>query len=677
MSYSQTIHIEAKDLIDAKRQLKLELLALLGHHDTLERGAVKNHERFQSNSMIEGPNRGFVIAEKGIRLHETPTPYDKAYQEGKGIYGRVYAPGAEILVLNESKYNKGWLEIETTDAIGFIEKHYIKIIPIDPLLDSFTSKFYYISEGDTFENQIAKVHYSQYKTRTGDDYRTIAQAFYLLNQQGNLLEGISLVDVGQNFLEAIELGFKASLDPYFINARQLYKKIQLMQGHIVRLPSKNYIRLQQELGNLSKRPDFMNKAIDIASTGAEILAGTGGLVIGIIEGILRGIYDAVEGIVDLISMIIKTIKDLITGELFEDLKDIYQTFKNISGLNFEDFKNLVYDVLGNIGEAIKDTIENWANASAFEKGRTIGIIIGVILLEILIAVFTGGSASLAKWAGKLGKFGKVLNKVAKIGDKVSEKIPRGRRRKGDYDNDVDPDGNNWQRWALLQQARITAESIDASGGTTAELMATLKAQEQLYPKLKVSWPKEDVKSGSFDLYMKASPKKKVIDDFTSGTKIEEVKLKSGKKGAWNKELSKSLKPKTRYNVDGYLYDTDDLGRVKSVKGKLKLNKKGRNTYQQQKSVTLKDGVKGQDDGGHLIAQIFDGPGEQINYVPQKSSLNRGEWKTMEMEWKKALEAGKEVEIDIQNVFSGESKRPNAQLVTYKIDGNTFKEIFDN
>lgn len=40
-------------------------------------------------------------------------------------------------------------------------------------------------------------------------------------------------------------------------------------------------------------------------------------------------------------------------------------------------------------------------------------------------------------------------------------------------------------------------------------------------------------------------------------------------------------------------------------------------------------------GGHIIAQIFNGPGEQINYVPQAQTLNRGDWKAMENECKEA------------------------------------------
>ena len=64
------------------------------------------------------------------------------------------------------------------------------------------------------------------------------------------------------------------------------------------------------------------------------------------------------------------------------------------------------------------------------------------------------------------------------------------------------------------------------------------------------------------------------------------------------------------------------------------------------SARIKDGVKGEDQGGHLIARIFNGPSEQINYIPQNAKLNNGEWRAMENEWKKELKAGKRVEFDI-------------------------------
>ena len=88
-------------------------------------------------------------------------------------------------------------------------------------------------------------------------------------------------------------------------------------------------------------------------------------------------------------------------------------------------------------------------------------------------------------------------------------------------------------------------------------------------------------------------------------------------------------------------------------------------------------MKGQDDGGHLIANILNGPGEQLNYLPQTVGLNRGKWKTMETAWVDALKAGRKVEVEIVPVFSGNSKRPVKFEVEYWIDGKYKFLEFDN
>ena len=61
------------------------------------------------------------------------------------------------------------------------------------------------------------------------------------------------------------------------------------------------------------------------------------------------------------------------------------------------------------------------------------------------------------------------------------------------------------------------------------------------------------------------------------------------------------------------------------------------------------------------------------------NLNKGAWKSMENKWAKALKEKprKSVEVDIQAVYKGESKRPSKFVVRYKIGGKPFKRIFKN
>ncbi|MCS0707110.1 hemagglutinin repeat-containing protein [Massilia aurea] len=144
-----------------------------------------------------------------------------------------------------------------------------------------------------------------------------------------------------------------------------------------------------------------------------------------------------------------------------------------------------------------------------------------------------------------------------------------------------------------------------------------------------------------------------------------VSLASGEKWKWTKELN-NPKPDTLHNVDDrYFYKTDASGRVGNVKGNLNLETFDRNKYQQ--CLAGKCGSV-DDEGGHLIASIFSGPGEKLNIVPMNGNLNKGEWKKIENEWVTALKENKNVQVEISPVYDGLSERPSNFEVRYRIDG---------
>ena len=180
-----------------------------------------------------------------------------------------------------------------------------------------------------------------------------------------------------------------------------------------------------------------------------------------------------------------------------------------------------------------------------------------------------------------------------------------------------------------------------------------------------------IKNGKWDEILESMKNDKSIGEIIDINSNKQIIIEtSGIKGNWNKVLNNELEPNKIYKVDDYSYFTDEAGRVNKVSGELKLETKDRNVYQQGKSVDIKDGIKGDDQGGHIIARVFNGPGEQINYVPQTAKLNNGEWKSMEKKWKDALSEGKKVEVDIQIIYNSDksTKRPLGFFVEYKIDG---------
>ena len=155
-----------------------------------------------------------------------------------------------------------------------------------------------------------------------------------------------------------------------------------------------------------------------------------------------------------------------------------------------------------------------------------------------------------------------------------------------------------------------------------------------------------------------------------------VDTKGGSSRKWNKFLNRPTRPNTTYKVDQYTYRTDKSGRVMEVKGELTKRVRGRSTYQQSLTNGLKDGKAG-DQAGQLIADIFYGPGEQINLLPMTRNLNLSAWKIMENTWSTALDQGKKVEVLIEPIYELSSKRPVAFEVEYWVNGVRNFEFFDN
>ena len=148
--------------------------------------------------------------------------------------------------------------------------------------------------------------------------------------------------------------------------------------------------------------------------------------------------------------------------------------------------------------------------------------------------------------------------------------------------------------------------------------------------------------------------------------------------AGNPILNKAVLVKNmRYEVDGIIYQSDELGRVLTTTADLDDIARVRLGNQQIRSVHVKDGVRGADQGGHIVGSRFFRPGEQINLYPQSANLNQGAWKTMENTWADGMVAGKDVKIEVEAVFSGASKRPDSFKVKYTIDGQPFQENFVN
>ncbi|OJG97795.1 hypothetical protein RV18_GL000612 [Enterococcus termitis] len=137
-----------------------------------------------------------------------------------------------------------------------------------------------------------------------------------------------------------------------------------------------------------------------------------------------------------------------------------------------------------------------------------------------------------------------------------------------------------------------------------------------------------------------------------------------------------LKPNVVYMTGEYkyLYETDNLGRIINANAEeLKWKShEGRLPHNPNTAEKLPD-----DHAGHLFADMFGGSPELDNLISQAKDINKKDFYRLEMQWKKALENGQKVSVDIKINYTGTSKRPTSFEVSYTIDGADYYKKLNN
>lgn len=134
--------------------------------------------------------------------------------------------------------------------------------------------------------------------------------------------------------------------------------------------------------------------------------------------------------------------------------------------------------------------------------------------------------------------------------------------------------------------------------------------------------------------------------------------------AHRRQLSKPLPNATVVVDERFRYETDEQGRV--VKATATLDVVDLD-HPRSKSAqrTLADKLPG-DDAGHLFARIFQGPGQKINLAPMEAlGVNRGEYRSLEAEWREHIEAGGRIEVEVRLLYTDDTRRPNWLVVRHR------------
>ena len=143
-------------------------------------------------------------------------------------------------------------------------------------------------------------------------------------------------------------------------------------------------------------------------------------------------------------------------------------------------------------------------------------------------------------------------------------------------------------------------------------------------------------------------------------------------------IEDQLLPNNTYEINGYIYKTDEFGRIISAEGKLHLKgNRGKLPIKDSMDAVGKGDQKEGDDRGHLIGDQFDGSNRLENLIPQDAHINEVDFKNLENELAQEVRAGKEVYVKVEPVYEGNSRRPSAIVVTYSINGVENVRIFPN
>ena len=137
-----------------------------------------------------------------------------------------------------------------------------------------------------------------------------------------------------------------------------------------------------------------------------------------------------------------------------------------------------------------------------------------------------------------------------------------------------------------------------------------------------------------------------------------------------------LLPNTTYQAGefGYTYQTDSQGRISDWHAEeLQLTERsGRLPY-----VRNTPGKQPGDHAGHLAGDRFGGTGGLDNLVSQYWLVNLSSYRKLENDWKRAIQDGKNVDVNVRVEYNGSDLRPSAFSIEYTIDGATEKKYITN
>jgi hypothetical protein len=170
-----------------------------------------------------------------------------------------------------------------------------------------------------------------------------------------------------------------------------WKDTELLSGYWIWLPSEEFAR--SLAGTVSSG--------SVSYEAWQQVEGLVGFAVGVLEGVATTLADLVMGLVDLVSMIIDLVVDVVRNGIAAKVGELREFFDKLD--------------VAEIASALwADFVQRWNAPDAYDRWLFRGLVVGMVLAEIALAVLSGGGTLAVKVAGKAGQLAKLAAKLARL-----------------------------------------------------------------------------------------------------------------------------------------------------------------------------------------------------------------------------------------------------------------------
>ncbi|WNG25525.1 hypothetical protein F0U62_16995 [Cystobacter fuscus] len=223
---------------------------------------------------------------------------------------------------------------------------------------------------------------------------------------------------------------------YYTGKDEDWAQTRTTEGVDIWIPGLSFAQsLQGKLPQDSKSYKMYRAVVDHLGSVGEFLLGRIAFEAGILHGALQSVWDTLVGLVEIPLQIWSVLKSTFTGDFWAFLKELWQWVDNLSRQLLNELLQVLKDFIKGL---VNDFIARWNSENFLRKWHFRGWVVGYIIAETMMAVFTEG-VTLATWVGRAAKliaflkrFPKLkvfIDKVMSTAQKLSHKIPPGTRAK--------------------------------------------------------------------------------------------------------------------------------------------------------------------------------------------------------------------------------------------------------